>query len=96
MECTRCRSNKIIKSGARFLKDGTRLQKYLCKECNKQFSEKSTFVRQSREEAGAKAKARRNKRKEALSEYQKVWRKANRSRVNERQRGYYYKREEKI
>ena len=41
MECPQCQSPKVVKNGKYKLKDKNEIQHYLCKECQKRFSDKT-------------------------------------------------------
>jgi transposase-like protein len=41
MECPQCQSPKVVKNGKYRLKDKNEIQHYLCKECQKRFSDKT-------------------------------------------------------
>jgi transposase-like protein len=41
MQCFHCQSAKVIKNGKYRLQDGSAIQHYLCKACNKRFSDKT-------------------------------------------------------
>ena len=41
MQCFHCQSPKVIKNGQYRLQDGNAIQHYLCKACNKRFSNKT-------------------------------------------------------
>lgn len=41
MQCPHCKSQSVVKNGKYFLRDGTTIQHYLCKDCSKRFSDKT-------------------------------------------------------
>ena len=41
MQCFHCQSQKVTKNGKYCLQDGSAIQHYLCKVCNKRFSDKT-------------------------------------------------------
>jgi DNA-directed RNA polymerase subunit RPC12/RpoP len=41
MNCPDCQSQEVVKNGRTKRQDGSVVQKYLCKVCNKQFNERS-------------------------------------------------------
>ena len=41
MDCPTCHSQTVVKNGATKRQDGSVVQKYLCKGCNRQFNERS-------------------------------------------------------
>lgn len=41
MNCPHCQSQQIIKQGLDYLKDGTKVQRYRCKDCSKRFNQRT-------------------------------------------------------
>jgi len=41
MHCPKCESQQIVRNGKVSLQDGNTVQKYLCKDCRKQFNDRS-------------------------------------------------------
>jgi transposase-like protein len=41
MNCPDCQSEQIVKNGKKSLQDHSSVQKYLCKDCGKQFNERT-------------------------------------------------------
>lgn len=41
MRCPHCQSEQTVKNGTATLKDGSRQQRYLCRQCRKRFNERT-------------------------------------------------------
>jgi hypothetical protein len=43
VSCPQCGSSRIFKDGLRFLKDGTSIQRWICRDCNYRFSDRTSL-----------------------------------------------------
>ena len=62
MNCPHCQSSTVVKNGTKSLKDGTPIQRYRCRDCNRVFNERTgtpmAGLRTSRKDVGLALKMR--------------------------------------